>query len=56
MAKRALELAAAKLPIKCKFIVRERPAINVISESIEMKAEDIRDWDDVEISGADRRS
>jgi large subunit ribosomal protein L16 len=24
LAKRALELAAAKLPVKCKFIIRER--------------------------------
>ncbi len=24
VAKRAMELAAAKLPIKCKFVVRER--------------------------------
>ena len=24
IAKRAMELAAAKLPIKCKFVVRER--------------------------------
>jgi large subunit ribosomal protein L16 len=26
VARRALELAAAKLPVKCKFIVREHPA------------------------------
>src|SRR5688572_28394126 len=26
LAKRALELAAAKLPVKCKFVARERPA------------------------------
>ncbi len=26
LAKRAMELAAAKLPVKCKFVVRERPA------------------------------
>jgi large subunit ribosomal protein L16 len=25
VAKRAMELAAAKLPVKCKFVVRERP-------------------------------
>jgi large subunit ribosomal protein L16 len=25
VARRALELAAAKLPVKCKFVVRERP-------------------------------
>jgi large subunit ribosomal protein L16 len=25
LAKRAMELAAAKLPVKCKFVVRERP-------------------------------
>jgi large subunit ribosomal protein L16 len=26
LAKRAMELAAAKLPVKCKYVVRERPA------------------------------
>jgi large subunit ribosomal protein L16 len=26
VAKRAMELAAAKLPVKCKFVVREKPA------------------------------
>jgi len=24
-ARRAMELAAAKLPVKCKFVIRERP-------------------------------
>jgi len=25
VARRAMQLAAAKLPVKCKFVVRERP-------------------------------
>jgi large subunit ribosomal protein L16 len=29
VAKRAMELAAAKLPVKCKFIVREKTAAPV---------------------------
>jgi ribosomal protein L16/L10AE len=39
MARRALELAAAKLPVKCKIVEREKPAAVAAAADAEGGAE-----------------